>query len=330
MKKHRAAVIGCGKIGSEYADELKFKSVYAHAHAYATCPSTEIVALCDADPAKLERAGERWKVATRYSDLIELLGEQGPEIVSVCTPDETHYDLIRATLAAPGTRAVLAEKPLALTLAHAKELVATAAERGIALAVNYSRRYAKNHRELREWLRGGGIGTIRNVSGSYTKGTLHNGTHWFDLARFLIGEVTRVWGFDTLHERKEDPTLDAVLEFAGSATAHLLGCDEAAFTVFEMDLIGTRGRVRIVDVGHVIEIYDVHPSQNYADYCEPLLRERRAGGMEDTTLHAVENLVECLENNAQPLCSGNDAVAALAIALAVRDSAASGRAVDLR
>jgi predicted dehydrogenase len=329
MKKYRAAVIGCGRIGSEVADDPKFKSVYAHAHAYAVSPRTDLVALCDADQSKLKRAAERWKVAACYNDPNELLAKERPDIVSICTPDETHHALISAALASPATRAVLAEKPIALTLPDATELIGSAAERGIILAVNYSRRYANNHRQLRDWLRNGGIGEIRSVMGTYTKGTLHNGTHWFDLARFLIGEVVQVWGFNVLQEESNDPTLDAVLKFTEGTIAHLVGCDANSFSVFEMDLIGRDGRVRIVDSGNMIETYDVGPSRYYVNYNEATLRERREGGMEDTTLNAVENLVECIDKHCQPLCTGNDAIAALAIASAVRESATSGRAVNL-
>ena len=326
---YRAAIIGCGKIGSEFADDPRIKGVYSHAGAYASCPETALVAVCDSDQGKLDRCAERWKVEARYRDPRKLLAEQQPDIVSICTPDSTHYELIRSAIATSGVRAVLTEKPLALDLESAQEIVQMASTRRVVLAVNYSRRYADRHIWLKEFLQSGGIGTIQTLGGYYTKGTLHNGTHWFDLSRFLVGEVVRVWGFDALKENGDDPTLDAFLELDCGASAHLLGCRAAAFSLFEMDVIGTRGRVRVIESGHTFEMYHVLDSPYYTGYRTLALKDRLEDGLNNVLLNAVGDVVRCLREGSQPRCSGNDGVAALEIALAVRESARSGRPMIL-
>jgi len=325
----RAAVIGCGKIGSEFAVDPRMKSIHTHAGAYAACPKTALVAICDIDPVKLARCGERWNVAARYSDARELLEAEKPQIVSVCTPDNTHYELICAILETPGVRAILAEKPLAMSLEQANAIVDLANRSRVVLAVNYSRRYAKDYLSLKEMIRSGQIGKVQTIGGYYSKGTLHNGTHWFDLARFLIGEITRVWGFDTLKEGGDDPTFDAVLEFDDGINAHLQGCQAAAFSLFEMDLIGTHGRIRIVESGQAFEIYEVAESPYYSGYRVLVLTHRVEGGMQDVLLHAVEDIVHCLTTGSEPRCSGADGVAALDIGHAVRESARTKRPVTL-
>jgi predicted dehydrogenase len=324
---YRAALVGCGKIGSELADDARVRGIYSHAGAYAACPEIKLAAVCDSDPVKLQRCSERWHVPACYCDPMKMLAEQRPDIVSICTPDATHADLTRAALETPGVRAVLAEKPLATELQAARELVHLAAKRKVVLAVNYSRRYAQSHQKLRELLRSGAIGEIQTVGGYYTKGTLHNGTHWFDLARYLVGEVTRAWGADVRQERGDDPTLDAFLGFASGASAHLQGCDDSSFGIFEMDLIGTRGRVRLVESGHVVETYRVEDSPYCTGYRTLACSQRVAGGLQDVLLHAVEDVVHCLEEGCQPRCAGADGVAALEIAFAVRESARSGQIV---
>ncbi len=327
---YRAVLIGCGKIGTEFADDARVKGIYSHAGAYAACSKTTLVAVCDSDPGKLERCGERWNVTARYQDAMQMLDEQRPDIVSICTPDASHYDLIKAAISVPGVRAVLAEKPLAVELESALDLLSLASERGVVLAVNYTRRYAINHIRLREFLKSGGIGTIQTIGGYYTKGTLHSGTHWFDLARFLVGEVAWVQGYDRRKEEGDDPTLDALLGFACGASAYLHACDATAFSIFEMDLIGTSGRVRIVESGHAIEVYHVVDSPHYSGYQTLAQKDRLEGGMEDVLLYAVQDVVRCLEEGGQPRCSGVDGVAALKIAFAVRNSAGDGRIVNLR
>ena len=329
-KAYRAALIGCGKIGSEFADDPCVSGIYSHAGAYAACEGTTLVAVCDRNPEKLEGCGERWNIAARYLDPHQMIAEQQPEIVSICTPDSTHYNLICAAIATRGVRGILAEKPLSLDLWEAQEIVRLASERNLVLLVNYSRRYSQSHNRLREFIKSGNIGEIQTVGGYYTKGTLHNGTHWFDLARFLVGEVTRVWGHDVRKEGGDDPTLDVFLEFDNGANAYLHGCDAQAFSLFEMDLVGRDGRVRIVESGHIFEIYQVGPSPHYSGYRSLVRKDKIVDGLQNVLLNAVEDLVRCLDEGCQPSCSGIEGIEALRIALAARESSLTGQMLSLR
>jgi len=326
---YRAALIGCGKIGTEFADDPRIKGVYTHAGAYVACRKTELVAVCDTDPAKAARCGKRWEVPAVYTDVAHLLAEQSPDIVSICTPDATHADILLAILQTTGVRAVLAEKPLALEVHQAENLVRLAQERDVLLAVNYSRRYSKGHSRIRQVIRSGGIGDIQKISGLYTKGVLHNGSHWFDLARWLIGEVRKVQGLNAGREPGADPTLDAWLMFDNGTTGFLQGCRAEAFSVFEMDIVGTQGRVRLVDSGHRIELFRVTESPYYSGYSSLHKSHEQDGVLDNTLLHAVEDLVSCLEQGGQPRCSGMDGLAALRIASAVVSSAQDGVQIDL-
>lgn len=320
----RAALIGCGNIASRLSSDAGTVGVYTHAEAYKTCAETELVALCDLDDAALQECGERWQVAARYRDARQLLDEMRPEIVSICTPDATHYELALLALGAPGVRGVLIEKPLALDLAEARELAALAAERKMTVAVNHSRRYAASHQALREDLRTGRLGRIQSVGGIYTKGVLHNGTHWFDLLRFLAGEIVSARGFRRAGDAADDPTLDAVLELESGASAQLHGCDADCFSIFEMDIIGSAGRVRVVDFGHTFERFETAEDPRYAGYRSLRRVDSDDAGMRDTTLHAVRDLAACVSGGGTPRCSIDDAIRALEIAIAVKESAQTG------
>jgi len=317
----RAAVIGCGRIGSELADDARSAGVQSHAGAYAACPDTILAALCDVDLGKAARCAARWKVSAYYDDPGRMLLAEQPEIVSICTPDSTHAEMLHLALDTPSVRGILAEKPLATSLQEAEEIVEAAARRSVSLAVNYSRRYAPSHIRVKEQIAGGLIGAIQSVSGNYTKGIIHNGTHWLDLARFLIGDVASVQGIDVRSEGGPDPTVDALVRFRSGVLGRLAGCRADAFTVFEMDVVGTRGRLRLLDNGQTIESYAVGDSPHYSGYRVLLLEQTTHGGMEDLLLHAVNDLVRCLTGGGEPACSGEDGLAALRLALEIRDSA---------
>lgn len=327
---YRAAIVGCGLIGSEFSDTTSLPGIWSHAAAYAACPDIELVAICDQDEARLKRCGERWNVAARYRDFAQMLGAQRPEIVSICTPDATHYTLIRTALEHPAVRAVFAEKPLSLSLDQADELIDLAASRGVILAVNYSRRYALGFERLRGMIGAGVLGSIQTLSGYYTKGTLHNGSHWFDLANFLLGQAHLVTGIDRLGEVGEDPTLDVILEFECGAAGYLHGCDAAAYALFEMDILGSQGRARIVDSGFIIEVYGLEASPFGAGYRKLTLQEKIDGCLENALLEAMMDMARCLRDGGVPRCSASDARQALAVGLAARQSLQTGQPVAIR
>ncbi len=308
-------MLGCGMIGAGGAPAHPDVGVMTHAGAYNACEDTELVAACDTDPARAAALGVR-----AYNDPAALLAEAAPELVSVATPDDTHGGLIDLCLRADGVRGVLAEKPLALDVGEARALVALARERGIVLAVNYTRRFAPALRSLDI----AALGELQHVSGSYVKGLAHNGTHWLDLLRMLAGDPVAVRGWDRLGEGGPDPTLDAELTLPGGAGARLAGLDTSRFTVFEMELTGTLGRLRIAEAGHVIDRLSVGDDPRHPGYRVLRERERVTGALRDGTLHAVRDLVRCVRDGAEPACSGADGVAALELAAAIRASAARG------
>jgi predicted dehydrogenase len=174
------------------------------------------------------------------------------------------------------------------------------------------------------------LGKIVTVGGYYTKGTLHNGSHWFDLARWMVGEIVEVTGFDMLGERGADPTLDAILQFENGATGHLQAFDASAGTLFEMDILGTQGRVRIVEPAGQFATFQLSESRTFPGYRVFEGGEVLPARNSDTVLHAVEDLVECVKKGAVPRCSGEDGLGAVRVARAVRDSARFGRPISLQ
>jgi predicted dehydrogenase len=312
----RAAVLGCGMIGAgSGADPHPDVGVITHTGAYGACPDTDLVAVCDTDRARAHAVG-----VAAFTDPGELLEQAAPELVSVATPDATHAELIERCLRAPGVRGVLAEKPLALDVDAARHLVALAHERGVVLAVNYSRRFSPAIRALDI----ASLGALQHVAGAYVKGLAHNGTHWLDLLRMLGGEPAAVRGWDRLGEAGADPSLDAELTLSGGAGARLAALDTTAFTAFEMELTGTRGRLRIVDSGHVIERFEVADDPRNPGYRVLRLAERTTGALRDGTLNAVRDLVRCVREGGEPACRGEDGVAALELVTAIRASASHG------
>lgn len=326
-----AALVGCGKIGSDFADDpLMRGDVFSHAEAYEVCPDTNLAAVVDADPARLDRCGDRWGVSSRFGSVGEMMSAVSPDIVSVATPTPSHGDILAQILASANPpRAILCEKPLASTLEEAEGVVMLARERGALLVVMHMRRYATNMQNLRRFLRDGGIGELRGVTGWLTKGTVHNGTHWFDLLRFLVGDVELVHALDVLGEPGDDPTLDVALRLKNGMLATMRAAEVDHFTICEMDIMGSKGRARIVDSSYRVEISKAEPSPRYSGYVELVDCAADMGDRRDVMLHAVEDVVRCLRTGADPQSSGEDGLEALRIGLAAHESVRTGGVVRL-
>ena len=220
------------------------------------------------------------------------------------------------------TRAMLVvEKPLATRVEEAEKIVEAAESRGVPVAVNYSRRFAKSHARLLDMIKKGDLGRILHVSGLYSKGLLHTGTHWLDLAMYFFGDIRKSMGHYSGQQNGDDPELDFYLEFDSGATGFVKGCPAEAYSVFEMDVIGTGGRLRILDSGCRFELFqkEMDPRSNagwiLAKVCDEEI------GFEDFLLDLVQNVVQTLREWETLRCDARHAVEVLRLAQSIRESA---------
>ncbi len=191
-----AAVIGGGFIGPVHVEALRRIGV-------------EVVGLLGSAPDRAAATARRIGVAHVYRDLDELLADDRVGVVHVASPNAQHFEQAWRTLEAG--RHVVCEKPLAITVDQSKALLDLAGSRpSQAAAVNYNIRFYPLCREIRARIAAGEIGRVFSVTGSYVQDWLlypddYNwrvesdggtnlravadiGTHWMDLAQYLIGE----------------------------------------------------------------------------------------------------------------------------------------------
>jgi len=124
----RAGIIGCGRIGVEFGD--------SHARAYMDCEDTELVVACDMDIAKAMKS-QAYYVCIDYHRMLET---QKLDIISVCTPVETHCQIVCDI--APYVKAIYCEKPMATTLEECDRMIEVCYKHNIILQINHQRRFA--------------------------------------------------------------------------------------------------------------------------------------------------------------------------------------------
>jgi predicted dehydrogenase len=167
-----------------------------------------VVGVLGSTPAKGRAAAAALGVPTAYESLAALLADPAVEVVHLATPNRAHF--AQATAALEAGKHVVVEKPLAMTAAETAELVRLAAARpGQVAAVNYNVRFYPLCLDARERVRGGELGDVLHVTGSYLQDWLlyptdfnwrvlaeHGGdlravadigTHWLDLVCFVTG-----------------------------------------------------------------------------------------------------------------------------------------------
>ncbi|MCY1692850.1 Gfo/Idh/MocA family protein [Curtobacterium sp. SL109] len=193
MTPLRVAMIGSGMIAA------------AHVRA-ARDAGAVIVGLLGSSAPRSREVAEQWGVPTGYASLDDLIAD-GPDVVHVCTPNDTHVDYAVA-LTGAGLHTVV-EKPVATTLPEARRLADAVRAAGTVSTVPYVYRYHPMVREVRARIAAGSLGRVLTVHGSYLQDWLVSpeastwrvdparggasrafadiGTHWADLAEFIAG-----------------------------------------------------------------------------------------------------------------------------------------------
>ena len=194
VRDYRIGCIGAGMIMAD-----------CHLAAYAGA-GFEVVAIASRTRARAEAVAERWSIPKVLDTPEALIADAAVEIVDIAYPPDQQPALIRAALKATHLRAILAQKPLALSLREARALSAEAAAAGKMLCVNQNMRYDQSMRALRQLLDAGALGrpvfaqidmhAIPHWQGflaDYDRLTLANmSVHHLDVLRYLFGDPAEV------------------------------------------------------------------------------------------------------------------------------------------
>lgn len=151
-----------------------------HLQSIQNSPHVELLALCDLDAAKLKETAARFGVQHTFSDMSAMIRAfPQAECVSIITPPTLRAAVVEPALSA-GAKAILIEKPLALTPSETRRLEAIGRERLIAVNTQY--RWMKHWARLWPMLDGGELGQVRSIRASTRENILEQGPHVLDLA----------------------------------------------------------------------------------------------------------------------------------------------------
>jgi predicted dehydrogenase len=326
-RPYRAGIVGCGRIASTIQDEFEGRPglqlfPYSHAGAYAAAPRTELVAAADPSPERRSAFGERWGVDGLYGSVEEMLANEQLDLVSICAPTREHERVFDTVAGA--VRGVLLEKPISITLSEADRMVERARLADVHVAVDHTRTFDSWYRRAKEVIDEGLIGEVKSVVAFWAEGWSGGGSHLFDLIRFFTGSEPE-WVF--CHgdgSGASDPGGSAYLHYRNGVRV-FVEAPHGGLAPLEVDVVGSDGRLRIGTFGVRLVVNDRR--RGYPVPTEWPFFGRMA--MESGLTTAVNELVRAIEGGPPPASTLEHARTALEIAVALNESAATGRRVDL-
>lgn len=313
-----------------------------HARGYLQAGAS-LVALADTNMAAAEQLAAELGVPAAYDNHADLLAAERPEVVSICTPPATHYEIARAAVAA-GVRAIHCEKPVATSYADALEMRRLAEAAGVQFTVNLQRRFEPVHRFARDQIAAGALGEIISLEG-YCPNLPDWGSHIADLLLFYLGDQPPAWVMGQIDVSVNRYVYGAFAETSsltlirwGSGISGLIVTgrepDSPVLNLLNNQGVvvqGTRGRLDARGARCVIRrfgaddlVFDSPFSRDTATWDRGVDPAIAYG-----TAEAIADLLESLASDRTPVLCADHAIAGAEIIFATYESSRSRRRVQL-
>lgn len=223
----------------------------------------ELVSCFSRDEAKREAFQSEFAIPRSAATLDELLADDEVEGILLTTPNDTHLPLIVAALEAG--KPIYTDKPIAHTLEDAAAIARAVDESGVVFAVGHSSRRLSGHRQMRQWIDDGRLGSVSLAEANFSNergleltpttwryyaskspggAFIQLGVHHADTLQYLLGPVRAVQACARrLYTQAEVPdAVMAILEFESGALGYL-GTGWASPGIYSLTLQGTKANL---------------------------------------------------------------------------------------
>lgn len=308
-----------------------------HARVYAERPDADLCAVVGRNQERTERRAREFG-ANPYLDVDEMLKRERPDLVSICLPNEAHFEptlqVIRAGFP------LLVEKPFVFDLEEADVLLGEAESRSLFFAINFNHRYATPVAMAADAIRAGALGEVvfatwrfggePGTSSHPHANLIETQCHGLDMLEHLCGPIDSVTAQMTDKTGRGYSTLVAALHFANGAVGSLVGSYDSSYgypATHRLELNGTSGRILVEDT---VQRYTFTQAGSevssvwQAGYFNDVDR-----GFHRTFDKHVDELLSAFRNKQAPPVHARAGRRALALAYAIIHSFESGSRVDI-
>lgn len=332
MKKLNVGIIGAGRIGQVHA-----KSITYH------IPQAKIVAISDIYYEGAEKVAESLGIPNAYEDYHEILNNPEIDAVLICSSTDTHADI--AVEAAEAGKHIFCEKPVDLTVAKIKKVIAAVEKAGVKLQIGFNRRYDHNFAEIKRLANDGKLGKLQTIkitsrdpeppSIDYVKVSggifLDMTVHDFDMARFIGGEVEEVYANaavtvdEAIGEAGDVDTALIALKFKNGAIGVIDNCRKACYGYDQrLEVFGTGGQASAANDTPTNVSY-INENGNMTDKPLYFFLERYMQSFTDE----MTEFINVVQNDELTKTTVNDGLEALRLGLAAKLSVKEHRPVKL-
>jgi predicted dehydrogenase len=307
----KCLIVGLGKIGMGYDLELDpAMAIYSHSRALSLHPAFELFGAVDPSVAQRELFEQHYGKPA-YANIESALKAGAASVVIIASPTVKHSETLSKVLHTK-PKFILCEKPLAYDLVEARMMVEACENAGVKLFVNYMRRSDTGAIEVKKRIEDGTISLPIKGVAWYSKGFLHNGSHFFNLLEFWLGSVVNVKVLDSgrLWDN-QDPEPDVQVEFECGKVVFQAAWEEA-FSHYTIELLSPSGRLRYEQGGESIAWQSTYPDPNITGY--EVLRpafEIINNGMHRYQWHVADQIAAALADRPHNLCTGRQALETL-------------------
>lgn len=307
------SVVGCGHWGPNYI------------RVFGELPDSTVVEACDTDTSRLDQIGRRFPNLRMSTSIDEVVKNAGTDTVVIATPTVSHHELAKKCLL--NGKHVLVEKPLALKVQQADELVALAKEKARVLMVGHTFLYNPAVRKMKEYIKNEDFGRVYYLHATRTHLGLIRpdvnaiwdlAPHDVSIFSYLLEaqpEQASAVGGRFLHDDKEDVGF-ITLTYPGGCigSIHVSWIDSNKMR--EIVAVGSRKRIVFDDLNNLekIRVYEKGASverayEGFGEF-QLLLRD---GDIVSPRLEFHEPLrvqcqhfLDCVMNGVKPLTDGRE------------------------
>ncbi len=319
----RCGVIGLGRMGCGFDDKPNITSINTHAGSYFLNKNAKLVTLCDIDKNKLLKYGKKYNVSNTYLDYKKMFQESRLDCISICTLADSHLDIVNEAVKHK-VKGIFLEKPISNSLKSAKEIIDICNKNNIKLQIDFQRRFDPLYHSIKNIVTSKKFGKVQHCSIYYGAGIANTGSHFIDLARFFFGDISYVKGNYSQNSSNNlsDPNIEGKIIFKNNTICSIIGLDVNGenYGIFEFDIFGSGGRIRINLAKHTAEFFEISDKIGLA-FKELALKSAPIPVRKEPIVLGVENLFDSIENNNQPLSTGIDGYSSLECIMALMDSA---------
>ncbi|MBB4481523.1 inositol 2-dehydrogenase [Rhizobium etli] len=326
----RFGLLGAGRIGK------------VHAKAVSGDANATLVAVADVFPQAAEAIASAYGCEVRTIEAIE--AAKDIDAVVICTPTDTHADLIERF--ARAGKAIFCEKPIDLDVARVKACIKVVEETGAKLMVGFNRRFDPHFMAVRKVIDDGKIGDVEMVTitsrdpgappvdyikrsgGIFRDMTIHD----FDMARFLLGEepvsvlaTAAVLVDKAIGEAGDYDSVSVILQTASGKQAVISNSRRATYGYDQrIEVHGAKGMAAAENQRPVsIEV------ANGDGYTRPPLHDFFMTRYTEAYANEIAAFIAAIEKGTKISPSGADGLAALALADAAVQSVKEGKLIKV-